>query len=122
MDHANRPSDSTRPRPARGLVERVEALRKSHPERAWRLLERGFAAGARAGDEAGRGELWRLRGHVLRGLQRARAAALAYRRAAAWYGRAGDPREQGRCAIGLTDSLMYLGRYREAQRAAAAGR
>ncbi len=122
MDHATPPSDTRRPRRGRGLVERVEALRRSHPERAWRLLERGFEACARAGDEAGRGELWRLRGHVLRGLQRARESALAYRRAAAWYRRAGDLREQGRCAIGLTDALMYLGRYREAQRAAAAGR
>ncbi len=111
------------PNPARaGLVERVEALRRRRPDRAWRLLERGFAAAARSAGAAGRGELWRLRGHVLRALQRPRAAVVAYRRAAAWYARAGEPREQGRCAIGLTDSLMYLGRYREAQRAAAAGR
>src|SRR5258705_140116 len=104
------------------LMGRVEALRKRHPEQAWQLLERGFGACARASDDAGRGELWRLRGHVLRGLQRARPAALAYRRAAAWDRRAGDPREQGRCAIGPTDSPLYLGRFREAQRAAAAGR
>ena len=108
--------------PSRRLIERVEALRRTRPDRAWRLLERGFGAAARSADDAGRGELWRLRGHLLRALQRARAAAAAYRRAAAAYRRAGNPREQGRCAIGLTDALMYLGRHAEAQRAAAAGR
>ena len=110
------------PRRSRSLVERVEAVRRARPDRALALLERGFAAAVRGADDAGRGELWRLRGHVLRALQRAREAAVAYRRAATCYRRAGAPREQGRCAIGLTDALMYLGRYGEAQRAAAAGR
>src|SRR5262249_48352577 len=49
-------------------------------------------------------------------------AAPAYRRASAWYAEAGDVREQGRCAIGLVDALMYLGRYRDAHRAATTGR
>src|SRR5438093_2121112 len=103
----------------RRLVARVEALRKVRPEQAWRVLERGFAETARAAGDAGRGELWRLRGHVLRGLQRAREAAVAYARAATWYRRARETREEGRCAIGLVDSLMYRRRYGEAQRAAA---
>jgi len=106
----------------RRLVARLEALRKARPEQAWRVLERDFAEAARAAGDAGRGELWRLRGHVLRSLQRAREAAVAYARAATWYRRARETREEGRCAIGLVDSLMYLGRYGEAQRAAARGR
>src|SRR5689334_17277618 len=107
MEDAMHPTESPSPA-ARRLVERVEALRKARPARAWRRLERGFAAAARGADDAGRGELWRLRGHVLRSLQRPREAAASYRRAAGWYARARLPREQGRCAIGLVDALMYL--------------
>jgi len=58
-------SDASRSGPGRKLVERVEALRKARPDRAWRLLERGFVASARAADDAGRGELWRLRGELV---------------------------------------------------------
>jgi tetratricopeptide (TPR) repeat protein len=104
------------------LLARVDALRKNDPEAAWRELSREFAAASRAGDDATRGALWRTRGHVLRALQRMRPAVAAYRRAGQWYARARDTREAGRCAIGLVDALMYLGRYAEAQRAARRGR
>ena len=59
---------------------------------------------------------------MLRSLRRTREAAAGYRRATAWYVKAGDGREQGRCAIGHLDALMYLGRYSEARRVAARGR
>jgi hypothetical protein len=112
--------------PAPGLAERliarVERLRRSHPARARAVLARDMRNALRGASEARRGELWRLRGHVLRSLQRAREAAAAYRRAERWYARAGEVREQGRCAIGLTDALMYLGRYEAASRVAARGR
>ena len=104
------------------LVAQVEALRRSEPAAALERLDAGFAAALKRADAAGRGTLWRLRAHVLRSLRRAREAAAAYRRAAEWYAKAGDVREQGRCAIGLVDALMYLGRYAEARRAAARGR
>lgn len=110
------------PTPARRLIARVEALRRERPERAWRAVARGFAAAARAASPAERGELWRVRGHVLRGLRRAAEAAAAYRRAERWYARAGSARERGRCAIGLVDALMYLGRYAEARAVARRGR
>jgi CHAT domain-containing protein/tetratricopeptide (TPR) repeat protein len=104
------------------LVAEVEALRRSEPAAALKRLEEGFVAAARRADAAGRGTLWRLRAHVQRSLLRTREAAASYRRAAAWYAKAGDRREQGRCSIGLVDSLMFLGRYSEARRAAASGR
>ncbi len=107
---------------AAGLLERIESLRRSEPARALAELEAGFGAATRAADPAERGALWRTRAHVLRALTRTREAATCYRRAAAWYGRARDAREQGRCDIGLVDALMYLGRYGEARRAAAHGR
>ncbi|HEY2955274.1 MAG TPA: CHAT domain-containing protein [Candidatus Eisenbacteria bacterium] len=66
--------------------------------------------------------MWRIRGHVLRGVRRARAATDAYARAERWYARAGETLERGRCLIGMVDALMYAGRYREALRAAARGR
>ena len=104
------------------LVAEVESLRRSEPASALARLEAGFASALRRADASGRGALWRLRAHVLRSLRRARAASQAYRRAAEWYAKAGDVREQGRCAIGLVDALMYLGRYGDARRAAAVGR
>ena len=104
------------------LVHEVEQLRRSEPAVALQRLEAGFADALRRADAAGRGSLWRLRAHVLRSLRRVREASVAYRRAAEWFAKAGDPREQGRCAIGRVDALMYLGRYREAHRVAAAGR
>jgi hypothetical protein len=107
---------------AGALLLHVEALRRSEPARALAALEAGFHGALAHGDAAQRGALWRTRGHVLRALARAREAVACYRRAARWYDRALDPRESGRCAIGLVDALMYLGRYDEARRAAAAGR
>ena len=104
------------------LVAEVEALRRSEPAAALKRLEDGFQSALARADAAGRGTLWRLRAHVLRSLRRTREAAAAYRRAATWYAKAGDKREQGRCAIGLVDALMYLGRYAEARKAAAVGR
>src|SRR5262249_3029635 len=104
------------------LVAEVESLRRSEPLAALKRLERDFAAAVKRADAAGRGTLWRLRAHVLRSLRRTREAAAAYRRAAAWFAEAHDVREQGRCAIGLVDALMYLGRYAEAHRVAATGR
>lgn len=104
------------------LVAEVEALRRSEPAAALKQLEDGFASALKRADATGRGTLWRLRAHVLRSLRRTREAAVAYRRAALWFAKAGDKREQGRCAIGLVDSLMYLGRYPEARKAAASGR
>ncbi|MFM8560106.1 MAG: hypothetical protein ACKOC6_11020, partial [bacterium] len=104
------------------LVSEVEHLRRSEPAAALARLAEGFADAVRRADATGRGSLWRLRAHVLRSLRRTREAAAAYRRAATWYAKAGDRREQGRCAIGLVDALMYLGRSDEARRAAAAGR
>ena len=104
------------------LIQRVEGLRRTNPERAWQTVRRGFATAARRVDEVKRGELWRLRGHVLRSLRRTRAAVEAYRHAERWFERAGAARERGRCSIGLVDALMYLGRHREALRAAARGR
>src|SRR5262245_8976427 len=118
------PSQAASPSPdqAARLLESIEALRRTDPEAAWDALSRGFRAASRGASAARRGELWRLRGHVLRGLSRFPAAAQAYRRAETWYGRAGDSRERGRCAIGWVDTLMYLGRYREAEVVAARGR
>jgi CHAT domain-containing protein len=110
------------PSAASRLIARVEATRRERPERALELIERDFDAAARAASPRERGELWRLRGHVLRGLRRAREAAAAYARAERQFGRAGDLREQGRCAIGWVDALLYLGRYDEAMRVARAGR
>ena len=104
------------------LVAEVEQLRRSEPAAALLRLEEGFAAALKRADASGHGTLWRLRAHVLRSLRRTGEAAAAYRRAASWYAKAGDAREQGRCAIGLVDALMYLGRYPEARRAAALGR
>jgi tetratricopeptide (TPR) repeat protein len=104
------------------LLAEVESLRRSEPAAALKRLERDFTSALRRADAAGRGTLWRLKAHVLRSLRRARASAYAYRRAAAWYAEAGDVREQGRCAIGLVDALMYLGRYADARKAATAGR
>ncbi len=108
--------------PASALIERVEALRRSNPEQAHATLEREFREALRGAADARRGELWRLRGHVERARQRPREAARAYAVAERWYARAGELRERGRCAIGLTDALMYLGRYPEAARVAARGR
>ncbi len=107
---------------ATALLERVEALRRTEPARALDALESGFASALAGADASARGALWRTRGHVLRALSRPRDAVACYRRAARWYDRAGDAREAGRCAIGLVDALMYLGRYDEARRAAAGGR
>jgi tetratricopeptide (TPR) repeat protein len=104
------------------LVTEVESLRRTEPTAALTRLEAGFGAAARRADAAGRGTLWRLRAHVLRSLRRAREAASAYRRADTWFAAAGEAREQGRCAIGLVDALMYLGRYTDARRAATRGR
>ena len=55
------------------FVRKVEELRRSRPERALALLEKGFADASRGLDASGRGALWRLRGHVLRGLRRRKA-------------------------------------------------
>src|SRR5262249_60444193 len=44
------------------LIARVEKLRRTKPERAWRTLDGAFAGAVRAGDDLTRGELWRLRG------------------------------------------------------------
>src|SRR6185436_4276922 len=104
------------------LIADVEALRKTRPQEAWTLLERQFPQASRTASPARRGELWRLRGHLLRALSQLPAAAQAYRRAEDWFDRAGDGRERGRCAIGLVDTLMYLGRYQEAEDVAARGR
>jgi tetratricopeptide (TPR) repeat protein len=104
------------------LMAEVEALRRSHPAEARATLARGFARALHGAAPSRRGDLWRLRGHVSRSLGELRPAVDAYRRAEGWYRRAGDTREMGRCAIGLTDALMYLGRYREAERVAARGR
>jgi tetratricopeptide (TPR) repeat protein len=105
-----------------GLIAQVESLRKTRPDQAWALLARQFPVALRGASALRRGELWRLRGHLQRSLSRWSAAAQAYRRAEDWFRRAGDLREQGRCAIGLVDTLMYLGRYGEAERVAARGR
>jgi hypothetical protein len=110
------------PTPARELISRIEAVRREHPERALELLQDAFSRAARAASAKERGELWRLRGHVFRGLRRAREAAKAYARAERCYARAGDARERGRCAIGWVDALLYLGRYGEAMRVARRGR
>ena len=104
------------------LIRDVETLRRTNPESAWEALAKGFAPALRGTPDARRGELWRLRGHVLRSLRRLRPAVDAYRRAERWYARAGNRGEQGRCAIGLVDALMYLGRYTEAEREAERGR
>ena len=104
------------------LIADVEALRRSRPQDAWSMLSREFGKATRGASAARRGELWRLRGHLLRALSRLPAAAHAYRRAEDWFGRAGEARETGRCAIGLVDTLMYLGRYQEAEAVAARGR
>src|SRR6185503_21376755 len=106
------------PSPARNLIDRVEKLRREHPDQAILALERDFAAAARRAGPRERGELWRVRGHVLRGLRRAGEAAKSYARAERSYAEARDGREQGRCAIGWVDALLYLGRYDEAMRVA----
>ena len=110
-----------RPERAVRLLEEVEALRRAKPGVAWEKLARGFVPALRGASPARRGELWRVRGHVLRTLRRLVPAAEAYRRAERWYQRAGDMREVGRCAIGLVDTLAHLGRYRDAERVAAGG-
>lgn len=104
------------------LLEQVETLRRTEPAAALVALEAGFSAAIRRADALTRGSLWRTRGHVLRSLRRTREAAAAYVRAERLYALVPDPREQGRCMIGLVDALMYLGRYPEARRAAARGR
>jgi tetratricopeptide (TPR) repeat protein len=106
----------------RAWIADLERLRRSQPQDAWERIRREFGPVARRAGAKDRGELWRLRGHVLRALRRTRAAVDSYRRADHWYGVAGEPRERGRCAIGLVDSLMYLGRYAEAEREARRGR
>jgi tetratricopeptide (TPR) repeat protein len=119
------PSVSRDPTPtsrAERWLADVERLRRERPEDAVRAAHQGFASALRTADPARRGEMWRMRGHVLRGVRRAAAAAECYRRAERWFARARNPRERGRCAIGLVDSLMYAGRYGEAIRAAARGR
>jgi len=63
------------------LVRRVEKLRRTRPERALAVLDDGFAEASRGLDPSRRGALWRLRGHVLRGLRRNRAAVRAYHHA-----------------------------------------
>ncbi len=114
--------------PARGdvaaarLLRRVEALRRSQPRRALRAVDRGFARATRSSTPRRRGELWRVRAHVLRSLRRTAEAVAAYRAADHWFARAGEAHERGRCAIGLIDALMYLGRYEEAQSVANQGR
>jgi len=110
------------PSAAARLIDDVEALRRSRPAEALEVLRRDFAAAVRLAEPAVRGELWRLRGHVLRALRRTAEAVTCYRRAERWFAHAGDGREVGRCAIGLVDSLMYLGRYDDAHRAASRGR
>ncbi len=107
---------------AQRWIERIEARRRNRPDEAWRILQKGFARVLRGALPARRGELWRLRGHVLRSLRETASATDAYRRAERWFARAGMPLERGRCAIGLVDSLMYLGRYEEAKRTATWGR
>lgn len=107
---------------ATSLLAEVETLRRTEPGAALATLEQGFALAVRKADAHTRGALWRTRAHVLRSLRRTREAAAAYGRAERAYALAGDSREQGRCAIGLVDALMYLGRYPEAHRAAARGR
>ena len=109
------------PSAARALIDRVERVRRERPKEALESLRRDFARAARSASPAERGELWRLRGHVLRGLRQAGAAAGAYRRAEHCYAEARDTREQGRCAIGWVDALLYLGRYGEAMRVARRG-
>jgi tetratricopeptide (TPR) repeat protein len=104
------------------LIAEVEALRRSRPAEARDLLARGFTLALRRASPKARGDLWRLRGHLDRALGEPRRAVAAYGRAEDWYERAGDTREVGRCAIGWVDALMYLGRYREAERVAARGR
>src|SRR5207253_9586418 len=75
-----RPRDSRRaPEPVRGsidraLIEQVERLRRGQPAEALAALEGGFARALEVSPPSGRGELWRLRGHVLRSLRRAREA------------------------------------------------
>ena len=107
---------------AAALLARVETLRRSEPARALTALDEGLAAALSGADGSMRGRLWRERAHGLRALSRPREAATCYRRAVRWFDKAGDVRESGRCAIGLVDALMYLGRYDEARRVAAAGR
>ena len=104
------------------LIAEVEALRRSRPAEARSALALGFASALRGAPPRARGDLWRLRGHLDRVLGEPRRAVAAYRRAEQWYLRAGDAREVGRCAIGWVDALMYLGRYREAERVASRGR
>jgi tetratricopeptide (TPR) repeat protein len=104
------------------LIAEVEAARRTNPGEAWERLERGFAPAVRDAGEFRRGELWRLRGHVLRAIRRVREALVAYRRAERCFARAGDLREQGRCAMGLIEAYMYLGRYDDAEKAATLGR
>lgn len=107
---------------AAALLEQVESLRRAEPAAALRTLEAGFASAIRRADPSIRGLLWRTRAHVLRSLRRTRESAAAYVRAESAFATAGDPREQGRCMIGLVDALMYLGRYAQARTAAARGR
>jgi len=108
--------------PARALIDRVEGSRRRDPKSALAELARDFARVSRSASERERGELWRVRGHVLRSLRDARAAVNAYLRAERCYAAARDVRERGRCAIGLVDALLYLGRYGEAMRVARRGR
>lgn len=110
------------PRAAQRLAARVEELRRTNPRRAWRVLQRRFRPAISGASYAGRGELWRLRGHLLRSMRRVAEAARAYQRAERWFERAVEPREQGRCTIGLVDALMYAGEYGGALAAARRGR
>ncbi|NOT33656.1 MAG: hypothetical protein HOP12_05730, partial [Candidatus Eisenbacteria bacterium] len=104
------------------LLAEVEAVRRLEPARAWELLRPSFGTLSRCSSPAEQGTLWRLRGHLMRALGRAGDAVAAYRQAERRFAIAADSGERGRCAIGLVDALMYLGRYQDARRAAAAGR
>ncbi len=103
------------------LLERVEALRRTEPARALDALESSFASALAGADASARGALGaraatccaRSRVRATRSRATPRRALVRPRRRRA---------RSGRCAIGLVDALMYLGRYDEARRAAASGR
>lgn len=108
-------------RPVTDLLRRVEELRRERPQDARDLLLREFRVTSRRANSAGRGELWRTRGHVLRDTNRMREAATSYRRARQAFQRAGEPSEAASCMHGLLDALMYDGDYEAALRTAATG-
>ena len=60
----------------RAWIADLEKLRRAQPQDAWERMRREFGGIARRADPKSRGELWRLRGHVLRGLRQAREAAV----------------------------------------------